>query len=71
MSLYYCFKCKEVINNTICSKCGVIASYVIGIDLAKDTTMSFKQEYNCEWVDEENMLGNAKFSEQDLKDLKG
>ena len=27
--------------------------YIIGIDLAKDT-MQFKQEYDCEWISEEN-----------------
>ena len=28
--------------------------YIIGIDLAKDATKKFAQEYDCEWVGEEH-----------------
>lgn len=50
-----------------------IRSQVLALtnDLCRWQRKQFKQEYNCEWVDEDNILEKAKFSEQDLKDLNG
>ena len=45
--------------------------YIIGVDLAKNSTMGFEREYDCKWVGEKNILEKAKFSKQDLKDLHG